>query len=447
MQKLEGIFFPGETLESDLDDRILKKVLLYFDKTYVLIPQLFNFRADDTLREYTHRFQPEKLDEFSRDLALVKHTQVTGRKADGKIIDKMALAQHERIIKLLGKTESLREEGLLEIINPEENIKSLPYYWDEDTQPAEKFFSIKEKFQNLSAAEITVSTIADYTPHLLFGNIFEDLRDKEFRDIVKENFTGDTVTMYKGQAETNWFETLSGGEDVIELVPSDYFEFGFCSHISSTMWAALLINHTLISSLRKKAVPTCSHPTMQRLLNRKMSRLYEKLAAVETDAFHGTKDVSPFNLVLENLPNFAFKNFEDIMATREKLKDELSQFRQNMCRLTGILKEEAYRRICKEQLDLIHMDTVQESLDNLRKKISSLNRKAIPKIVAAPPLNLLLQVTPSLPSALALLAGPDKFAPAAFVNMCEKEFKDLPEKNGLSFVITTGKARHKKSGK
>ena len=336
MQNFEGIFFPGETLESDLEDRILKKVLLYFDTTYVLIPELFNFRADDTLREYTHRFQPEKLDEFSRDLAIAKHTYVTDRKAGKKEVDKSAFEQHERIIQLLRKTESLREEGLLEIINPEENIKSIPYYWDEDAQPAEKFFSIKEKYHNLPA-EITSRTITDYTPHLLFGNILEDLRDKEFRSIVRENFTFDTVTMYKGQAETNWFETLSGGEDVIELVPSDYFEFGFCSHISSTMWASLLINHTLISSLRKKAVPTCSHPTMQMLLNRKMNRLYEKLAAVDTDAFHGTKDLSPFNLVLENLPNFELKSFEDIIETREKLKDELSDFRQKMCTFAATL--------------------------------------------------------------------------------------------------------------
>jgi len=440
MQTFEGIFFPGETLESDLDDRILKKALLYFDKTYVLIPELFNFRADDAMREYTHRFQPEKLDEFSRDLAIVKDTYVTDRKEGGKKVDKGAFEQHEHIIKLLAKTEPLRSEGLLEIINPEENIKSLPYYWDEDTQPADKFFSIKEKFQNLSADKITVNTISDYTPHLLFGNTLEDLRDREFRNIVKENFTCDTVTMYKGQAETNWFETLSGGEDIIELLPSDYFEFGFCSHISSTMWAALLINHTLIAALRKKAVPTCSHPTMQRLLNRKMSRLYEKLAAVDTDTPHGTKDVSPFNLVLENLPNFAFKSFEDIFETREKLKDELSAFREKMCTFTGILTAEPYKKICKDQLDLIHMDTVQQALDNLHKKISSLNRKTIPKVIAAKPLNLLLQVTPYLPPALALLAGPDMFSPATFLNTCEKEFKDLPEKNGLSYTITIGNA-------
>ena len=299
----------------------------------------------------------------------------------------------------------------------------------------------KQGFQgNLSAGEINLSTITDYTPHLLFGNILEDLRDKEFRSIVKENFTCDTVTMYKGQAETNWFETLSGGEDIIELVPSDYFEFGFCSHISSTMWASLLINHTLISSLRKKAVPTCSHPTMQRLLNRKMSRSYEKLAAVDTDTFHGTKDVSPFNLVLENLPNFELKSFEDIIETREKLKDELSEFRQNMCRFTGILKEAPYRKICEEHLDLLQMDTMQQALDNLRKKIASLNRKTLPKVVTTTPLNLLLQVTPALPSALALLAGSDMLSPATILNVCEKDFKDLPEKNGLSYVITIGKA-------
>ena len=440
MEKCEGIFFPGETVESDLEDRILKKVLLYFDTTYVLIPQLFNFRADDTLREYTHRFKPEKLDEFSRDLAIAKNTYVSDRRADGKKIDKSAFEKHEHIIELLGKTESLREEGLLEIINPEENIKSIPYYWDEDAQPAEKFFSIKEKFQNLSAGEINVNTVTDYTPHLLFGNILEDLRDKEFRSIVKEHFTSGTVTMYKGQAETNWFETLSGEEDVIELVPSDYFEFGFCSRISSTMWASLLINHTLISSLRNGAVPACSHPAMQMLLNRKMSRLYEKLAAVDTDAFLGTKDVAPFNLVLENLPNFAFKSFEDILETREKLKDELSAFRQHMCAFTGILREESYRKICEEHLDLVQMDTMQRALDNLRKKISSLNRKAIPKVVVAKPLNLLLQVAPSLPPALALLAGPDIFSPTTILNTYAKDGKDVPEKNSLSYMITIGKA-------
>jgi hypothetical protein len=206
------------------------------------------------------------------------------------------------------------------------------------------------------------------------------------------------------------------------------------------MWAALLINHTLISSLRKKAVPTCSHPTMQRLLNRKMSRLHEKLAAVDTDTSHGTEDLAPFNLVLENLPNFALKSFEDLMETREKLKDELSEFRQNMCTLSAILQEEPYRKICTEHLDLLQMDTMQRALDNLRRKIASLNRKTIPKVVATTPLKLLLQVTPSLPPALALLAGTDISSPATILNAHEKGCTDLPEKNSLSYVITMGKA-------
>ena len=195
MQTFEGIFFPGETLASDLEDRILKKVLFYFDKTHAIIPELFNFRVDDTMREYTHRFQPEKLDEFSRDLAIVKHTHVADRKVGGKEVDKNAFDRHERIIQLLDKTASLRSEGLLEIINPEENIRSIPYYWNENAQPSEKFFSIKEKFHNLSAGDINFSNITDYTPHLLFGNILEDLRDKDFRNIVQENFTFETVTM------------------------------------------------------------------------------------------------------------------------------------------------------------------------------------------------------------------------------------------------------------
>jgi hypothetical protein len=86
------------------------------------------------------------------------------------------------------------------------------------------------------------------------------------------------------------------------------------------------------------------------------------------------------------------------------------------------------------------MDAMQQALDNLRKKIASLNRKTLPKVVTTTPLNLLLQVTPALPSALALLAGSDMLSPATILNVCEKDFKDLPEKNGLSYVITIGKA-------
>ena len=86
------------------------------------------------------------------------------------------------------------------------------------------------------------------------------------------------------------------------------------------------------------------------------------------------------------------------------------------------------------------MDTMQQALDNLHKKISSLHRKTIPKVLARTPLNLLLQVSPSLPPALALLAGPDIFSPTTLLNMCEKDCQDLPEKNGLSYVITIGNA-------
>jgi len=440
MLKFEGVFFPGETLDSDLEDKILKKALLYFDKIYAIIPEVFNRKLMHIVNEYNYRYHPEKLDEFSTELVMSKHIILTEWKSKGRIdeVDESELARHERIINFLVKTELLREEGILDIINPDENIKSKPYYFDEDIEPTN--FSIGEKFENLSSTEINFNNIINYTPHLLYGNILEDLRDKEFRKIVKTNFKFDKVLMYKGQAEINWLAELCGSaEDTLEFIPEGHL-FGFCRKISSTMWASLIINHALISSFRKKAVPCCSNPILQNLLNRKIRRRYEKLFDLDMNIPNFKKDLSAFNLALVSLPNFELKSFEDIIEIRERLKDEMSEFRLKMCEFVDKIKTEPYSETFKNHLELIKRDNIQPIINNLHKKISSLNRKTIPRVLVATALNMFLCINPSLPPALAILACPDVFSLTTILNNYRKEYKDITEKNGLSYLIKIGNA-------
>jgi len=440
MLKFEGVFFPGETLDSDLEDKILKKALLYFDKIYAIIPEVFNIKLANIVDEYDYQYHPEKLDEFSMRLVMAEHAILNKWKANGREIgeiDKSELARHERIINFLVKTELLREEGILEIINPDENIKSKPYYFDEDIKPTD--FSIIEKFKNLSSTEINFNNIINYMPHLLYGNILEDLRDKEFRKIVKTNFKFDKVLMYKGQAEHNWLEQLCSAEDTLEYIHEAHL-FGFCSKISSTMWASLIINHALISSFRKKAVPFCSNPILQNLMNRKIRRRYEKLFDLDMNIPNFKKDLSTFNLALVNLPNFELKSFEDIIEIRERLKDEMSEFRLKMCEFADKIKTEPYSETFINHLELIKRDNIQPTINNLHKKISSLNRKTIPRVLVATALNMFLCINPSLPPALAILACPDVFSLTTILNNYRKEYKDITEKNGLSYLIKIGNA-------
>jgi len=409
MLGFQGVFFPGENLNSDSEDRMLKKSLFYFDKIYAIIPEHFNgfifYNCD-----LDARFFPVKLIQFGNQ--------------DNR---------YERITNFISATKPLIEQGFLELIRPDENIFSKPYYWGLGG-PA--IWCIKQKYEELRNTKIKLTDIVNYIPHFLYGNMIEDLKDAEFRDIVKQNFDFDKVDMFQGQAQQNWAATIGGDtgypEDDIENIEAEPF---FSYLISPPMWASLILNHALMSSFRRKAITVCANTVFQSLLNRKVERSYNKFSEIDKELPNFRKDFASFQLVIDNLPDFELKSFEDILEMRERLKDEMLEFRHKMNELVETITIEPYSETFANHLEIIKRGKIQPIISDMRKKLSYLDKKTIPKIISATALNLYLCINPSLPPALAILACPDILSLTKIWQNYKKEYKEIMEKNGFSLLL------------
>jgi len=432
MPAFEGVFFPGESFDSDLEDRILKRALIYFDKIYALVPEPFNSNLHLLEREYTYHYHPEQLD--PREKSSTERVQDLPN-----FLLKTRQERRTRIVNFLGRTELLRDQGILQILNPRENIVSKPFCWNAKVKPT-PWHSIKEEFDKLSARKIGVGDINDHLAHFLYGNMLEDLRDKEFRRIVGRSFWFNRVPMYKGQAEANWIWAIGTQSGFRADIPKAIMKSlhpleAFACKISRQMWASLLINHALVSSFRKKAVPVCSHPTFQALMARKFERRYEKLADQEAEIPNFKKGLGTAQLALDNLPDFELASFEDVLEMRQRLEAEISEFRHTMADFAGRIKAEPYSEDFSKHLEIVKKDKVQPTLGNLRKKLVSLKLGAMVNTSIATALGIAYCIWPSLPPALSIVAGPSLYS---VLQDFRKEYKDIKEKNGLSLLMKIG---------
>ena len=444
MLGFEGVFFPGESFDTDLEDSILKKSLFYFDKIYALVPEPFNTNLQSFVREYKWRYYRQELNDFDKRLKMFQQLELERIQGTGLELPKGFLERQKRIINFLVKTESLREEGVLEIIDPRENIVSEPHYWDKDVEPISAWSCIKDKFESLSDREIGFHDIVKYTPHFLYGSILDDLKDKNARRIIGRKFWFKRVPMYKGQAEANWMEAIGEQSGFRADIPKRLRGFNdmeaFQYSISPQMWASLLINHALISSFRKKAVPVCSNPTFQALMDRKIERCYKKFTNLDVQIPNFKKDLTTFRVALENLPDLELRSFEDVLEMRERLRDDISAFRQKMTEFAETVKAEPYSKGFENHVEIIKRDKIRPSVDDLRKKLSSVDLRTAVKIPIATAITLYLVVNPSLPPALAILACPDLLSLTKIFEDYRREYKQISEKNGFSLLIKINNA-------
>ena len=270
MAQFSGLYYPGESWDLEIEDSMLKKCLLFFDKIYAIVPDIFSVDWK-SVKPY------EELDPFLKEARLAQCIM------DSKIASKKfppnqeqnymhKVERHDRITRFLEKTEVLRNEGVLEIVDPRENIIDPPY-WDRTFQPT-MWGDINPSYEMVLQKGLSLTELEAYKPHILYGSILYDIKNEGFRKLAA-GLGNNRVVVYKGQAEWIWLTLLGKLSGFEEDKTENLVTFAplcgtWSGTVSTPMWASLVLNHALLTSHKYYTIPATSSNIFWELLQYKL---------------------------------------------------------------------------------------------------------------------------------------------------------------------------------
>lgn len=385
MAELGALYYPGESWDLSLEDSVLKKCLLFFDKIYAIVPEVFSVDWQDV--------QPhEELDPFLRDLRPSKVQRVleasqnlkTGRaKLDPEQREASLneIDRYFRITKFMDKIELLRKKDILELVNPRENLLDPPY-WGASSK-SYPWMYISEDYLSILEKKVEVDKLEDYKPHILYGSILSDLKNIQFRNLAGK-LGEDRVILFKGQAEQNWIHQLGKAsgfpEDEWQHYPSAVLYFGFPGTISTVMWAALVVNHTLMTSHRYNLIPITPNTVFDELLQSKLRYLSTVQIGKQGEKTYLNhpeykSGFSGFSLTICSLPDLELMSFEDVLELRFVLGEELHAFRDEMFTLAESIKASPWDAEFQGQVDYITEHRIKPAVRDLQRKLKYSRRE------------------------------------------------------------------------
>lgn len=448
MNSFSGLYYPGESWNLDVEDSMLKKCLFFFDRIYTIVPEVFSVdwktvrpygELDPFLANLRHAKEEERLS--------AKEAIETGRLSSEQ--EKTYLAEierHGRIERFLDKVALLRKEGVLELVDPRENFLDPPY-WGPESGPY-PWREIAHHYERVLEQGLLISELEVHKPHLLYGSILTDLRDKEFRTVAA-SLGSKRVVLYKGQAEQNWLHLLgkSSGflEDEWQPLPTiGVFCGSFVGTVSTAMWAAFVTNHTLLTAHKRNLIPVTPSDIFQGLLQSKVRRLRTFAEAKQLkESFLNHPEYktgfSGFSLAAFTLPNLDIMSFEDVLELRLASEDELSAFREQMTVLAERIRAEPWEPSFVREIERIAQHDIQPTVRKLQQKLESSSRevvlRALKNLVSAPTvLSMLATIWAGLPPLLvmAVAAGLVSVETALEYHF---ERNRILQSNGLSLLL------------
>jgi hypothetical protein len=285
-----------------------------------------------------------------------------------------------------------------------------------------------------------------HRPHVLYGSILSDLNDKGFRNLATK-LGNKRVVVYKGQAEQNWLSLLGASsrfkEDEWQFVPAVGLLCGSLpGTVSTSMWAALVVNHTLLTAHRYSLIPVTASSPFWELLQHKVRRTQGRSRGKQFDKwFSGHPEYkagfSTFSLAACVLPNLELMSFEDILDLRDCLKDELAAFRHEMSGLAERIAGEPWEPGFLSEVQYTVKHHIEPAVEDLRRKAqASPNEIMLRALRNAQPtvLPILAGIWAGMPPLLlmAVAAGLVSMK-TAIENYLER--KKVLQSNGLSLLL------------
>jgi hypothetical protein len=440
MANFSGLYYPGESWNLDLEDSTLKKCLIFFDKIYAIVPEVFSVDWKTV--------QPrEELDPFllnarrGKEKILLKSKEFL---AEQLVPDLSEIERHDRIERFLHKVALLRSEGILEFVNPRENFLDPPY-WNGKSGPY-PWPELGNRYQKALQQGLSLEELEVHKPHVLYGSILCDLKNEDFRRVAA-NLGTNRVVLYKGQAEKNWLYMLgkaSGfAEDEWQPVPKIGMLCGsFVGTVSTPMWAAFVVNHALLTAHKHNLIPVTPSDIFQELLQSKLGHLRTLTHSEQFDeSYLGHPEYkagfSGFSLAVCALPNLNLMSFEDVLDLRTEMKDELIAFRHEIFAFTEHIKSEPWTPSFQKEVEYTANHRIESVVSDLRRKLESSQKDVIAramKNVTPKVLPVLGSIWAGIPLMLVMAVTAGLVSIETALNYYF-ERKKILQSNGLSLLI------------
>jgi hypothetical protein len=411
MSLFSGIYYPYATEEQK---QIIKIAAIYFDKIYIMSPITI-----------VDKFST--LDKYRKSISLVKkYIEPSQIKEISKVRDRETI----EILKFQDETKLLQDEGVVEFINP---------FKDPDT--------------------------------LQLQQIFDDLEDSLFQEFLMQTLEEKATASHGTALAADIWANISSHK----MSDHQLYEF------RRDFILATLVHHTAIASITLNATPFTNIPDFHDLLRHKIQTIFAQEALVKKplhqDSFLGVPikidgsriigvvhvdrpqnytrqkkalryykqnnkikaNFLAIETIKQNLPNFELESYEDILVLREKLKDQLEQFRTMMAKIAADIQSLPWDDDFQADLNRVIDRDINPVLLDLQKKLQSSTDRFILRVLKN------VKSTKSIISFIAtLFAGlplPYAAAISAGVIGLDAAFnvyfenKEIRVNNGLSFLL------------
>jgi hypothetical protein len=403
---LTTLFYPYAT-EENLDK--IKALLLYFDKTYIISPVKLS-TSTPIVREI-----------FDKSRSIIKETKAY-KFYNVKYLDKKLNYWKddllEKIIRFDQHTAELQESGLIEILHPVEDLE----------------------FMELNKNLLSVTE-----------NYFNKIFDQDFAKRISDNKGRGVPLSIIDRART------------IDRDPNiDYEFFGFEAAKNSI--AKILMDFSLYVAAKKQLIPMTDNSPILNLFFHNLKELTGKTPSskksssnnlLSTPMGHAGSpsydiekvveiydNVVPHRTIDLYLPNVKHLSFEDIVYLREKLSPELQNFRNEIEKITFDIRNREFEKDFLREIDYVVSTKVGQSIRELKRGLSLLREKHIYKTIKKVlSIGSVISVAgfafPNIPLPLALILNWSITGVTGWLDY-KIDRKELMEKNGFSFLLTTG---------
>jgi hypothetical protein len=213
--------------------------------------------------------------------------------------------------------------------------------------------------------------------------ITADLADTEFRRIAEASTaspvfvaarkmepllpligaTGDDPDVIRAELE---YRTRSGRHVDTLFKPNHYG----VKEVHPTLAATILLNHAFLLSDRHGLIPFTDDERSLRLMQCKLRRIKEMFGFddFKRELALGTASLA-MRVLDEQLPRFEFRNVADVLEARDKLKDQLRDFREAMRAFAGEIDESPYDAKFQQKIERVVATKVQPAITALDREI------------------------------------------------------------------------------